>query len=429
MNAALTPREQIVVELAAITRTVYADDGKTFSKLIDIPQRTQLWHDWRDGKDLVDQAPRITGTAAGVIEGSNPFKTTHTLWRQMMKLLPPDDLSNPFNGVQRGIDMEDIACELYMLYSGNQMKSVCAEHPDFPWCAVSLDGLDTSAAEILLEIKCLGKKSHGYAQRGILPPYYIPQVQWQLFCTPTVKEAHYWSLDADEVQAIQKRNGSLEEMLLHCKVVVVQRDPAHQQRLFDACKTFRDCLITGKPPAGDAWLEAARQFVLAKEEAEEAEEALKNAQKQLISVVPEAERVDGKKMEGGGAALTFFNKKGALSAEELAKYLGVSSNKTLVTVCTTLGVESKKLDDFSSVDFAAVLKHLGVTAEKLADICKLLNIEEKPYEDFCGKPSLQTRFSVTGEAPAPPPDQQQSLVLTDPGETLTGPAARDYNQW
>ncbi len=310
------------------------------------------------------------------------------------------------------------------------MKPICVVHPEFPWCAVSLDGLDLDAqAEILLEIKCLGKRTHSYASRGTLPPYYVPQVQWQMFCTPSVKEAHYWSLDAAEIQAIQKRGGTLEEMVAHCKVVVVYPDPAHQQALFLGAKAFRESLGTGIPPAGDAWLQAARQYVLAKNDADEAALALKIALKQLMLSVPEIERVDGKKVEGGGASLSFFNKRGPLDTAALCAHLGLT-DETLPEMCATLGVEEKGFGDFSPVDFPALLKHLGMTPEKFQLLCARLGLpDDKPYEDFCGKPELSMRFSITGEEPAPPPDKQLLLTLPKPTDAITGSAARDYNQW
>ena len=60
-------------------------------KVVDLDQRSQEWHDWRNGVDI--DGPRITATAASVILGNNPYKTPHRLWLQMTGQAGPDPVN------------------------------------------------------------------------------------------------------------------------------------------------------------------------------------------------------------------------------------------------------------------------------------------------------------------------------------------------
>lgn len=371
MNAPLNPTEEARLRIAALTKVVNG------SKLIALDQRTPEWHAWRKGLDLPDGVSRITGTAAGVCYGNNPFKTVHALWRELMGLSEPE----PVNwAMQRGTDLEDIARALYIAFTGNDIQPMCVEHPTIQWAGASLDGIDESA-EIINETKCVGKKTHSYAQKGILPDYYIPQCQWQLFVTPSAKEVHYWSLDADEIVQLLKDGATVEThldvLLSHCKCVIVKPDPVMQQQLLGMAETFRQHLIDGTPPAGDAWLQAARHYVLAKQACEESDALLKAAEKQLLDVVPEEKRnVAGTKIDGGGVSLTYYEAEG-------------------------------------SVDYAKLIADQGISEETVAKYRK--------------GSSVRKRISLTGEMPIPAAGVELKLEL--PNEVASGNPARALDQW
>lgn len=368
MNA-VSSCESSALAIAALTKLVNG------SKFVDLEQRSQAWFDWRNGKDLMDGAPRITGTAAGVIYGNNPFRTKHGLWRDLMGMEPPIEINF---AMQRGIDLEDPARLLYIAYTGNQSVPMCTEHPTIPWVGSSLDGVDPVAGELILEIKCVGKKTHAYAAKGVLPDYYVPQVQWQLLSTPSAKEVHYWSIDAEEVAALLKSGATIEThldvLLSHCKCVIVKPDLELQGELLRMAVEFRQHLIDGTPPAGDAWMTAARHYVLAKQAVDEAAELLKTSERQLLELVPEEKRnVDGAKVDGGGVCVTYYEADG-------------------------------------SVDYPKLVKDLGVSDETLAGYRKAS--------------SIRKRISLTGEVSHPEPN----VRLASPGEVV-GDSARNLDQW
>lgn len=361
--------ENSAVKIAALTKFVNG------SKLIALDQRTEEWHDWRNGKDLPDGKPRITGTASGIIYGNNPYKTMHGLWRELMGLSEPEAVNFV---MQRGIDLEDPARELYMVYTGNSMEPVCVEHPKHGWAGASLDGLDPDA-EIIIEIKCVGRNTQSYAERGVLPDHYVPQVQWQLLCTPSAKMVHYWSVDAAEVQSLLRAGCTIErdaeKLLAHCQLVIVKPDPILQAKLLQICAEFRQCLISGTPPAGNAWLDAARTYVLAKQACEEADAALKDAERLLLEEVPVDQRnVDGARVEGGGVSVTYYEASG-------------------------------------SVDYGKLLKDL--------------NVPEDTVEKYRKTGSIRKRITLTGEVPAPVPE----VILAMPTEVTTSNATRGLDQW
>lgn len=348
------------------------------SILLSLEQRTEAWHDWRKGRDLADGKPRITGTAAAIIHGGYPFKTLHGLWRELMGLADPD----PLNYVmQRGIDLEDLARELYVAFTGNDVVPICVQHPEIEWAGASLDGLETEMGEIINETKCVGKKTHAYAVNGLLPPYYIPQTQWQLLCTPSAREVHYWSLDADEIIRLRRSGATIDthmdEFLSHCRVVVVRPDPVMQAALLKDTAEFRQHLIDGTPPAGDAWLFAAREYVLAKAALDEATANVKTAEKELIDCIPAEKRdIDGTKVEGGGACVTYYSAEG-------------------------------------TVDYAKLIADLNISAETVAKYRK--------------EQSIRKRVSVTGEMPIQLPSNKVKLVL--PTYVASGTPARELAHW
>lgn len=271
---------------------MYAPQQIPGCKLVHLQQRSPEWLAWRNGLDLPDGRPRITGTVAAIIAGDSVTgKTAHQLWMEQTKRKEPEEPSEYLKKLfDHGSRTEAVARRVYEEITGNRVFDICIEHPDHPWAAASLDGI-TELGDLIWEGKApISQRVHTMAKRKIVPSYYLPQVQWQLFCTPTAIEAHYFSYFEDDEEGIK------------WALVVVKRDPAYQAWLFQQCLNFRMCVIENRPPASFDWLMAARLYKQAKASAEEAEAKLVAATKALTDMLPEGRD----SYDGGGLMVTRF---------------------------------------------------------------------------------------------------------------------------
>ena len=405
-------------------------------KLIHLQQRTPEWHAWRNGLDLPDGKPRITGTVAAIIAGDSVTgKTEHQLWMEQTgrkeREEPSEFLKKLFD---HGSKMEVIAKRVYEELTGNSVFDVCIEHPDHPWAAASLDGL-TELGDILWEGKApISQRVHTMAKRGIVPSYYVPQVQWQLFCTPTALEAHYFSYFEDD-----------EEGMTYA-LVVVKRDPEYQAWLFQQCLEFRICVIENrKPPASNDWLLAAKNFKQAKIDAEEAAAKLEAAKSALTDLIPP----DRDSFDGGGILATRFYagstvdwKKGfaeaqisedcIAKAEENCREPGPVDYKKIVEGMVSDPDQLRALEELcrpiGSVDYKKAASELGFTPAEI----KLLESKYKTGG------SVRYRITITsdcvpivvnGTQGSMPSQTDNQIVIIPDHDGTPLPALDNWSGW
>lgn len=145
-------------------------------------QGSSDWHAWR--------SKGIGGSEIAAVLGLSPWMTAYQLWEQKTGRSKKDQ-SNW--ATQRGVDMEPRARASYELEHNEDMPPCLAEHKDYPFLRVSLDGHNEKLSRIL-EIKYNGKKNHELALKGEIPDYYMAQIQMQLAVTGA-NHAHYYSYD------------------------------------------------------------------------------------------------------------------------------------------------------------------------------------------------------------------------------------------
>jgi putative phage-type endonuclease len=416
MNAPLNAAEQSALRIVEATRVVNG------SKLIDLDQRTEAWHDWRNGKDLPDGKPRITATAAGVIFGNNPWRSVHDLWRELMGLAEPE----PVNfAMERGVRLEPLVRQLYNEYTGNEVVPMCAEHPSLSWIGASLDGIDPLAAKVIAEFKCVGNRTHSYAESGLVPGYYEPQLQWQFAAVPSAMENHYFSANADRIDVLLKNGATVEthldELLDCCKLVIVRPDPAFQAELIRRAAEFRQSLIDGVPPAGNAWVEAARIYVAAKQSADEAASILKEAERQLLDAVPEDQRKDGGSQEGGGVRVSYYAASAEVDYPRLVSELGIPE-ATVQKYRTEGAIDMTKLVADLALTEAALAKYRAPATVDYKALVEGQKLPKEIVKRFWTKtPELRRRITMTGEAPLPAPEVKIALPASDaPQKVLVG---------
>ncbi len=414
---------------------IQAPSAITGCRLIHLQQRTTEWHAWRNGQDLPDQTSRITGTVAAIIAGDSVTgKTAHQLWMEWTGRKEPEPQSEFLKKLlEHGSRTEERARRAYIEYTGNEVFDICVEHPDHPWAAASLDGL-TIAGDIVGEFKCpISQRIHTMAKRNIIPSYYIPQIQWQLFCTPSAVEAHYWSWFEEDEEGIK---GAL---------VVVQRDAAMQKQLFQDCLDFRICVVENRPPASNSWLIAARNFKQAQNEADEVNAKLEAAKKALAELIP----LDRDSFDGGGVMATRYYtkqsidwKKGFIDngvkedliaeAEKQCREPGTVDYPSLLIELAVPPERVKELEDKhrtrGAVDYKKAAEALGLSKAAIKVI------EEK--NKFGGE--VRYRFTVTNDfipvvttpvAALPVTDSTAPITIADGNEDPVLPGTESWSGW
>lgn len=362
------------------------------AKLVHIEQGTQVWLDWRDGKDLPDGKPRITGTLAAIISGNSIKKITpYQQWAEMTGRKKPEEASEYLRKLwAHGQKLEPVARAAYEEHTFNEVRPICVEHPLHPWAAASLDGL-TGSGDVPVEIKCpVSQKKHDMAKAGIVPPEYIGQVVWQLFVLPKAKELHFWSYFPNDKDGIK---GAL---------VVVQRDQAMEDLLFKKCLDFRISLVKDTPPVGDDWAAAARGYREAKAAFDEAQEALRQWEGNLIEMLPAGD----KSYEGGGVKVTRYPRKGSVDWERAMRSLGRPDDEVQAAM------EASR--EPGPVNFPAALASLGVEP----------NAIEQMSTEFATDGKMSHRITMTALADETeslePEKPQESAPLTDEVSPWTG---------
>lgn len=184
-------------------------------------QRTDEW--------LALRKTKITATDACVIMGVNPWKTSYRLLEEKLGYVE----TGPINErMQRGIDLEPVALDLFNIKTGLEMEPCVVFHPDHDWMMASLDGITKYGPNVLgdniVEIKCAGKVDHGAALKGKVPKKYYPQLQHQLAVTG-LDMAHYFSFDG------------IDGVILE-----VKRDDEYIEKMIEAEKRFYDILVESK---------------------------------------------------------------------------------------------------------------------------------------------------------------------------------------
>ena len=149
-------------------------------KLINLQQRSEEWFEYRKKKIMASEAP--------IILGVSPYKTIEELEQEKVF----GSIQQNFPWMQRGIDLEPFALHMFERETGLTMFPCVGEHEN-GWMAASFDGM-TLDEDVVVEIKCPGKKDHQLALEGKIPEKYIPQLQHQLYVSG-LEIIFYFSFD------------------------------------------------------------------------------------------------------------------------------------------------------------------------------------------------------------------------------------------
>ena len=265
------------------------------SELIELEQGSPEWHLFRKTK--------ITATDASVIMGASHWKTRIQLYHEKLSDAPP---TPPNERMQRGIDLEPVARDLFTLQTGIQvMPRVVIKD----WAMASLDGIDYLGHNIV-EIKCPGEKDHAVAVSGKIPDHYYPQVQHQIYVCD-VQFAYYFSFDG-----------------IDGVLVKVERDQKYIDKMVEEEKKFYECLINKTPPEpseGDyierndpIWEQCASRWRSVNETIRELEKEEEELRKQLIFLSGESNT------KGAGISLCQVQRKGNVDYSKIPELKNVN---------------------------------------------------------------------------------------------------------
>ncbi len=153
----------------------------------------------------------IGASEAASVMGEDPWRTPLQLWEQKVGVAAPPQQNW---AMKRGTEMEPLALKSFQNDSGLEMYPQIVYHPHKKFMMASLDGL-TLSGDISVEAKCPGAKAHAMALAGIVPPYYIPQLQHQLACL-CHEMLWYWSFDGEKGVGIEVRRDDvyIEQLIL-----------------------------------------------------------------------------------------------------------------------------------------------------------------------------------------------------------------------
>lgn len=154
-------------------------------KVEGLLQGTPEWIDWRRLGVGASEVPAVIGVC--------PYSTAYKVF--MEKTGKYTGFAGNY-ATQRGTELEPKARALYELLYMEDMPPALVIHPKYEIVRVSLDGIRADG-RLILEIKCLGKENHELVKSGIVPPHYIPQVQYQLAATGA-DMCHFFSYGSDE---------------------------------------------------------------------------------------------------------------------------------------------------------------------------------------------------------------------------------------
>lgn len=262
------------------------------SKIINLTQGSAEWLDFRKTK--------ITATDTGIIMGLNPWKTPLMLWEEKLGLREPQVINDK---MRDGSLMEEEARNYINSASPYNLQPVVLVSDAYHFMMASLDGYHAKDFGKIVEIKC-GKSSHELALKGEIPPYYMSQLQKQMFVSG-ISTISYFSYRSgiDNVE------------------IIVSRDDAFIEKMIEAEKEFYRCMMDFTPPPAtdrdyitidsrdwrlhtEVWKSTKAQIKLL----EAKEEALR---KELIAMC------DGKSSQGNGVRVSKSIRKGNIQYKNI----------------------------------------------------------------------------------------------------------------
>jgi putative phage-type endonuclease len=271
-------------------------------KKIDLEQGSQEWLSWR--KTV------ITATDCPAILGSSPWSTAYKCWQKKKGFLEEKETNE---AMERGKRLEPEAraqfCERY----GITMNPMVVESSEFDFLGASLDGI-SSLGNHILEIKCGGSVLHNQASNGIIPQYYLDQIQHQLLVTRAEK-GYYYSYNGKDGICIE-----------------VLPEPNFEERFMPKAREFLRCIAFDESPSlqeGDyrnmvdepLWRDYAIEYRKVCDQIKHLEEMKEKYRKEILKLCREGNCI------GNGIKVMKTLMKGRIAYDEIPEIRNVDLEK------------------------------------------------------------------------------------------------------
>lgn len=190
-------------------------------KIINVEQGSTQWLSWR--KTV------ITATDCPAILGSSPWSTAYKCWQKKLGLIEEQKTNE---AMERGKKLEPIIRDRFIKKYGLNMTPLVVESSEHEFLGASLDGL-SDCGNYIMEIKTGGHNLYTMAQYGVIPDYYMHQMQHQLLVTGAQK-CFYQVGHEDETKDI---------------VIEVFPNADFVNNFMPQARAFLKCMALSEPPA------------------------------------------------------------------------------------------------------------------------------------------------------------------------------------
>lgn len=217
-------------------------------KIVDIPQRTPEWHQWRN--------EGVSASEADIVLGISSYKTRYRLYAEKKGLILPDNLDrNPH--VKRGIRLEPVARRAFEHRHSTMLLPLCAESQDHSFIRASFDGIDDNG--IPVEIKAPTEKNFRDAQSSEYQDPFLSDLTEEDFrdaqqnrSESKLYKRYYFQVQ----QQILVANSDRAWLSLYLNDreyldIPIPRDDAIIHTIIFEARKFWECLKTNTPPERD----------------------------------------------------------------------------------------------------------------------------------------------------------------------------------
>lgn len=237
--------------------------GEKVRKLLwteeELAQGSPEWFKWRKGEGESDVEMTLGGSEIAPLMYMSPYSTPVEVFQQKMGIIEKEFSDAATEAIERGNRLEPVARDHYAKLTGQEIRTLCAIHPVYPWMRTSLDGI-TEDNKVILEIKSPRSWDNHVKQTksGMVPGYRYPQLQWQI----AVMREHFPEVErVDYISFFQKSDSGESETadeeipMTNMKIIPVYPDEAFISELMRRAEHFVELLRKGTEPPPTIFLD------------------------------------------------------------------------------------------------------------------------------------------------------------------------------
>lgn len=242
--------------------------------VITLEQGTPAWIEWRKGK--------ITSTDAPILYGYKIYgKNIESLYKEKRS----DGIGHRFvsGAMERGLSLEPDARKKLEEIVGMALPPATISSNDWEFAASSLDCWNNEL-KIGGEIKCPSIDNHEIALKGSVPLHWMPQIQWQMYCTE-VAEWYFVSYNPEHSTPFTH--------------MIIKRDDYMINEIKEKGKYLMYCVQEGLNPINEEWIDDHSRYQKIVqlesflEQYKYCEEMIKSLKNDLVSTFEDKERARG----------------------------------------------------------------------------------------------------------------------------------------